>query len=71
MRPGSELRIATDIGAYASWILQAVRAQGQFRWTAQCAADWRERGADWPPTRYEAKALREGRRCAYFRFERV
>ena len=68
MRPGAELRIATDIGEYARWILLAVREQHSFRWTAEGPRDWRERGADWPPTRYEQKALAEGRRCTYFRF---
>jgi tRNA (guanine-N7-)-methyltransferase len=70
MRPGSELRVATDIGDYARWILLAVREQGGFRWTAESASDWRDRGDNWPATRYEQKALREGRRCAYFRFRR-
>jgi tRNA (guanine-N7-)-methyltransferase len=41
-----------------------------FHWTARRPQDWRERPADWPPTRYEAKALREGRKPAYFRFIR-
>ena len=71
MRPGAELRVATDIGEYARWILLAVREQHSFRWTAEGPRDWRERGADWPSTRYEQKALREGRRCAYFRFRRA
>jgi tRNA (guanine-N7-)-methyltransferase len=71
MQPAAELRIATDIAPYAEWILLAVRRQGSFRWTAQTAADWRQRGRDWPPTRYEAKALRAGRPCTYFRFRRV
>jgi tRNA (guanine-N7-)-methyltransferase len=70
MRAGSELRIATDITEYARAILSAVRAQGDFQWTAQHPLAWRRRGADWPATRYEQKALREGRRCAYFRFRR-
>ena len=70
MRPGGELRIATDIGDYARWILLAVRAQGGFHWVAEAPPDWRVRPPDWPPTRYEQKALREGRRCAYFRFRR-
>ena len=35
MQPGAELRIATDIGDYARWILLAVRAQESFRWTAE------------------------------------
>ena len=71
MRPGSELRIATDIGEYARSILVSVRQQGSFKWTAETARDWRERPADWPPTRYEQKALTAGRTCAYFRFLRV
>jgi tRNA (guanine-N7-)-methyltransferase len=71
MRAGAELRIATDIGDYAGWILEAVRNEASFVWTARGPADWRERGPDWPPTRYEEKALSEGRRCSYFRFRRV
>ena len=71
MRPGAELRIATDIGEYASWILLAARAEGSFRWLADGPEDWRRRTPDWPPTRYERKALAAGRRCAYFRFQRV
>jgi tRNA (guanine-N7-)-methyltransferase len=71
MRPGAELRIGTDIGEYARWILLAVHEQRSFSWTAQGPRDWRERAADWPSTRYEQKALGEGRRCAYFRFRRT
>src|SRR5215472_7777353 len=71
MRPGAELRIATDIDDYARAILLAVRQQQSFRWTAERPADWRERGADWPPTRYEQKALMQGRRCTFFRFLRT
>jgi len=71
MRPGAELRVATDIAAYAGAILLAVRQQQSFRWTAEGPADWRERGADWPATRYEEKALTAGRRCTFFRFRRV
>lgn len=70
MRAGAELRIATDIGEYACTILLAVVGHGSFRWMATCADDWRQRTPDWPPTRYEAKAVREGRRCFYFRFQR-
>jgi tRNA (guanine-N7-)-methyltransferase len=65
LRPGAELLIATDIGDYARTMLMAVQASPELRWTATCADDWRRRPADWVPTRYEAKALREGRQC-YF-----
>jgi len=71
MRAGAELRIATDIGEHACAILQAVLADRALRWTATCPDDWRRRTPDWPQTRYELKAAGEGRRCYYFRFERV
>jgi tRNA (guanine-N7-)-methyltransferase len=70
LRPGAELRIATDIGEHARWILLAVKAQASLRWAAAAPTDWRQRPPDWPETRYEAKALRAGRRCYYFRFNR-
>ncbi len=71
MKPGAELRIGTDIGDYARTILQAFGAQDAFRWLAEGPDDWRVRPADWPETRYEQKAAREGRVRYYFRFERV
>jgi tRNA (guanine-N7-)-methyltransferase len=70
MSAGAELRVATDIGDYARWILLAIREQRSFIWSAAGPRDWRERPPDWPSTRYEQKALREGRRCYYFRFRR-
>jgi tRNA (guanine-N7-)-methyltransferase len=71
LKPGAELRLGTDIGDYARTMLVALTRHPAFRWTAVCAADWRERPSDWPQTRYEAKAVREGRRCTYLRFVRV
>jgi tRNA (guanine-N7-)-methyltransferase len=71
MRLGAELRIATDIGEFATAILRTIRQQGSFRWIAGGPSDWRERTADWPPTRYEQKAIDAGRTCYYFRFQRT
>jgi tRNA (guanine-N7-)-methyltransferase len=71
MRAGAELRIATDIGDYVRTILLAVHSQSDFRWLASSPEDWRMRPADWPATRYEQKAIREGRRCAYLRLVRA
>jgi tRNA (guanine-N7-)-methyltransferase len=68
MRPGGQLRFATDIGDYARTALLALDANASFEWIAQRPADWRERPADWPATRYEEKAVREGRRRYYFQF---
>lgn len=70
VRPGGELRLATDIADYARGMLAAVRKEGSFRWTARAPADWRVRPGDWPETRYERKAIREGRKCYFLRFAR-
>ena len=70
MPSGAELRVATDIADYVRTTLLAVMASPDFVWPAMQPSDWRERSPDWPPTRYEAKALAAGRRCYYFRFVR-
>lgn len=70
MKPGAELRFATDIADYVRTGLHAVLSCGHFEWPAQRAQDWRNRPVDWPGTRYEAKAEREGRQRYYFSFTR-
>jgi tRNA (guanine-N7-)-methyltransferase len=67
---GAELRVATDDRDYLVWILERLTAHPDFRWCARRAGDWRERPADWPPTRYEQKAVAAGRKPAYLRFVR-
>lgn len=71
MRPGAELRFATDIDDYAGWTLARILRSPDFRWTAERADDWRKPWADWPGTRYEAKAIREGRVPSYLAFRRL
>lgn len=64
------LRFATDIADYAEWALERILRSRAFDWTAERADDWRE---PWPGhvrTRYEAKALKEGRAPSYFVFRR-
>jgi tRNA (guanine-N7-)-methyltransferase len=71
MAPGAELRIASDWPDYVDWMVRRLTAHPGFAWTARCAADWRARPADWPETRYEAKAIRQGRRPVFLRFRRA
>ncbi|MEM9782423.1 MAG: tRNA (guanine(46)-N(7))-methyltransferase TrmB [Pseudomonadota bacterium] len=71
MAPGAHLRVATDIEDYVRHTLVETRRDGRFRWLAERAADWRTPWPDWPGTRYEAKALREGRRPHYLTFARI
>lgn len=69
MRPGAEFRVATDIADYVRQTLEEVPGQG-FDWQAERPADWRVAWPDWTRTRYEAKALDEGRTPHYLTFRR-
>ena len=71
LMPRGTLRFASDSGDYAAQALLLMRRNGAFGWTAERAADWRERPSDWPETRYERKALSEGRRSACLNFGRL
>jgi tRNA (guanine-N7-)-methyltransferase len=57
LKPGGELRFATDWAAYAGWTLEAMVRHGGFVWMAECAADWRTPPVDHITTRYETKGL--------------
>jgi tRNA (guanine-N7-)-methyltransferase len=70
MRPGAELRLATDDRNYLAWMLEHATRHPAFEWLARRPLDWRERPADWPPTRYEEKARAVGRTSAFLRFAR-
>lgn len=71
LKPGGEFRFASDNADYQAEALSVLDRDGRFDWQAKTAADWRERPDDWPQTRYEAKAVQAGRKCAYLRFLRV
>jgi tRNA (guanine-N7-)-methyltransferase len=70
LRPGGEFRFATDHMDYVRWTLEHIGRNGKFTWLARSPADWRNRPDDWIETRYEAKALAEGKKCIYLQFER-
>ncbi|MEI9931302.1 MAG: tRNA (guanine(46)-N(7))-methyltransferase TrmB [Rhizomicrobium sp.] len=58
LKLGAELRFATDDKSYLPYALERLMAHPQFAWTAESVADWTARPADWPQTRYEAKAIK-------------
>jgi tRNA (guanine-N7-)-methyltransferase len=70
LAPGGELRFATDWPDYAAWTLERMLRSPHFIWTAERAADWRLPWPDYTPTRYEQKAIRDGRRPCYLTFRR-
>ncbi|MFN3658290.1 MAG: tRNA (guanosine(46)-N7)-methyltransferase TrmB [Pseudolabrys sp.] len=70
LKRGGEFRFATDIASYADHVLMRVLRSADFEWTAQTADDWRKAWPGFVRTRYEAKAVREGRTPAYFIFRK-
>jgi tRNA (guanine-N7-)-methyltransferase len=70
MKPGAELRLATDDADYLAWMLERVTRHPAFEWLARRASDWRTRPADWPPTRYEEKARGAGRAPCFLQVRR-
>jgi len=71
LKPGGQLRFASDIAHYVNWTLRHAAAQPSVRWTALAGDDWRKPWPDWTETRYEAKARREGRMPTYLIFEKT
>ncbi len=66
LKPGAVWRVASDHPVYQAWVRDVMAAQDLFDAPEPAA----ERPPDWEPTRYEAKALREGRSSLYWTFTR-
>jgi tRNA (guanine-N7-)-methyltransferase len=63
-------RGASDIPHYVAWTLRRALAARDLIWTAERADDWRKPWPGFESTRYEAKAIREGRTPCYLTFRR-
>lgn len=66
LKPGATWRVASDDPTYQAWVAEVMAAQTLFDSPPPATT----RPPDWPPTRYEAKALREGRTPLYWTFTR-
>ena len=71
LRARGEFRFASDWANYAEWTLLRLLHSRDFTWTAERADDWRKPWPGFSGTRYEAKALREGRAPTYLVFRRT
>lgn len=68
LRDEATFRFASDIDTYVNWTLKHVHESNLFDWTAKRQADWSKPWDGWLRTRYEAKAVREGRPPCYLIF---
>ncbi len=66
LKPGAIWRVASDDPTYQAWVAEVMGAQTAF----DAPPPATERPAGWPPTRYEAKALRAGRQPLYWTFRK-
>ena len=67
LRTHGEWRIASDDPTYQAWVGEVMAGQALFTGPGPAL----QRPADWPPTRYEAKAIRAGRTPWYWTFRRT
>jgi tRNA (guanine-N7-)-methyltransferase len=65
LKPHGLFCFASDIDHYVGWTLARLLKSPHFDWLAETAADWKQPWSGWESTRYEAKALREGRVPSY------
>jgi tRNA (guanine-N7-)-methyltransferase len=68
MKPGAILRIASDDPTYQAHAREVMAARADFEEVT--GADPTHRPDDWPETRYNAKALREGRVPIFLSYRR-
>jgi tRNA (guanine-N7-)-methyltransferase len=67
LKPGAEWRVASDDPTYQAWVDGVMAERALFAASPPAS----ERPPGWPPTRYETKALREGRSPRYWTFIRL
>ncbi len=70
LKPGAAFRLGTDDPTYCRWSMMIMNQRSDFTWLAERPADFLERPADWPETRYERKARRQGHEVWYFQYRR-
>jgi tRNA (guanine-N7-)-methyltransferase len=71
LKPGAEFRMSSDHPILAAWQLEQAYFHGGFEWLAKDAANWRERPADFPQTRYQHKGLTQGRPTVFLNFRKA
>lgn len=71
LRKGGLFRIATDHPIYKRHVLRTMYEARDFVWLAKCGNDWRYEPSDWVRTKYQQKALREGRRPVFFDYQKI
>ena len=70
LKDGGEFRVASDDLNYIEWAIAQGAQHPDFILKGETMENCRQRPADWMPTRYEEKALKQGKVCHYLSFTR-
>ena len=68
LKSGGEMLVVSDHPVYITWVLMVIRGQDAFEWTALKSGNFSRPPKDWETTRYEQKAVYEGRVPIYLSF---
>ena len=71
MKKGATLLIATDHEDYLLWILEVMLISPSFYWSANQQADWLNEPTHWVKTKYQSKAIAEGRIPVFLKFHKI
>lgn len=71
LKPGAQLRLATDDLGLAQWMLLQTAQSPHFQWLNFANGDWHTQPHDWVETRYQQKAAQQGRRSQFMDFVRL
>jgi len=71
LKPGGQFRFASDIADYSGAARDLCDGHPELRCEADFTSEARHALADWPQTRYEAKALAAGRHSTFLMFRKV
>jgi tRNA (guanine-N7-)-methyltransferase len=70
LKPNGLFRFASDIDDYVGWTLSRVLVSPDWIWPAEGPHSWQTPYEGWIRTRYESKAVQEGRTSSYLTFVR-
>lgn len=71
LKPGGQLRLATDDPSLAEWMLLHTVQNPEFSWDNAVNGDWDTVPSDWVETRYQQKAAEQGRLARFIDFTRL
>ena len=71
LKNNGKIIIATDHNSYKTWILSHILQSSKFKWLAMSKKSWQNFPDDWIITKYQKKAIVEGREPILIEIEKI